>query len=66
MYVFMFKVLHNGWNIDLILRLQKFKAVNKFYITLNDIQNKKKIIHWKPVFYVGVSHIVLILEAKIK
>ena len=42
MYVFMLKVLHNGWNIDLNLRLQKIKAVKKIHITLNDIQNKKK------------------------
>ena len=29
MYVYMLKVLHNEWNIDLILRLQKINAVDK-------------------------------------
>jgi hypothetical protein len=43
MYVYMFKILHNGGNIDLILRLQRFNAVRKI-ITLNNIQNLKKII----------------------
>jgi len=40
MYVYMFEVLHNRWNIDLILRLQK-KCSEK-NITLNDIQKKKQ------------------------
>ena len=29
MYVYMFKILRNGGNIDLILRLQRFNAVRK-------------------------------------
>ena len=56
MYVFMFKVLHNGWNIDLILRLQKFKGVKKIYITLNDIQNKKKS-YIENRFFMSACHI---------
>jgi hypothetical protein len=61
MYVYMLKVLHNEWNIDLILRLQKCNAVKK-HIILHDIQNITNIMQWKPVFYVGVSHIMLILK----
>ena len=56
MYVFMFKVLHNGWNIDLILRLQKIKAVKKIYITLNDIHNKKNHT-LKTGFFMSACHI---------
>jgi hypothetical protein len=42
MYVYMLKILHNGWNIDLILKLQRFNAVKQIYITLNNIKKKKK------------------------
>jgi hypothetical protein len=31
MYVYMLKVLHNEWNIDLILRLQKCNVVKTKY-----------------------------------
>ena len=41
MYVYMLKILHNGWNIDLILKLQRFNAVKQIYITLNNIKKKK-------------------------
>jgi len=30
MYVYMLKVLHNAWNIYLILRLEKVNAVKKY------------------------------------
>jgi hypothetical protein len=41
MYVYIYKVLHNIWNIDLILRLQKNQC-NEQNITLNHIKKKKK------------------------
>jgi hypothetical protein len=58
MYVYMLKILHNGWNIDLILKLQRFNAVKQIYITLNNIKKKKKI-QWKLFFYVVVSHMLI-------
>jgi hypothetical protein len=45
MYVYMYKVLHNIWNIDLILRLQKFNAMNKILpwtISKKKEKNKKQ------------------------
>ena len=29
MYVYMLKILHNGWKIDLIIKLQRLNAIKK-------------------------------------
>jgi hypothetical protein len=55
MYVYMFKILHNGGNIDLILRLQRFNAVRK-KITLNNIQNLKKSYN-ENRYFMSACHI---------
>jgi len=63
MYVYMLKVLHNEWNIDLIFRLQKFNAVKK--IQPWTIPKKKKNFSYNEnrfFIYVRVSNIMLILE----